>query len=351
MPYRYGPRQITVGVYEVFRPWIASQATWLRATTAASWGFPGCDDTTSDRAALPEVTVTMFDTWQWYDYDISRLVRKWVANWSSNQGMAFKAFGDAAGIKIVTSEHGGTWMHPKLTINYTPAGGPTPTATSTPTHTSAPIATPTGTITPQATPTATATTSSGMVTLQHGVNGYTGTEDVGIIAWFPNTNYDGGVNDQMEIRSTGQLAGLLRFDLTSIPSSATVTAAVLSVYAPARYGPRPLTVGVYEVYRPWVAAQATWNQAASGDSWGIPGCNNTTSDRAAIPESSVTMFGVWQWYDFNVTNMVQKWVSTPSANHGLAFQSRGNAAGIKLVTSEHSGIWMHPKLTIYYSTN
>ena len=58
------------------------------------------------------------------------------------------------------------------------------------------------------------------VTLQHGVNGYTGTQDVGLIAWNPHTNYDGGINDQMEIRSTGQLAGLLQFDLTSIPADA-----------------------------------------------------------------------------------------------------------------------------------
>jgi len=188
------------------------------------------------------------------------------------------------------------------------------------------------------------------VTFQQGVNGYTGCKDVCIVSWFPDTNYDGGPNDHMQVRTNDQLAGLIRFDVSSIPAHATVTRAMLSVYVDWRYVDRATNVEAYEVYREWIAAQATWNRATSSVLWGRPGCNDTTTDRAAQPEYSVPMYLINQWYDFHLTNLVQKWVSDPSLNRGLVFKAFGDApAAIEMVTSEHGGVWMHPKLTVNYT--
>ncbi len=234
---------------------------------------------------------------------------------------------------------------PLPTSTRTPTRTPLPTSTHTPTHT----ARPTLTHTPTATLTATRTPLSYSVTLQQGANGYAGCQDVGIVSSAPETNFDGGPNDTMEIRTNDQLAGLIRFDLFGIPANATVLGATLSVYTPERYGPRSITVGAYEVYRPWVASQATWNQAANGVPWSSPGCNDTNSDRSAHPASSVTMFDISRWYDFGITSLAQKWVSNPGSNHGLVFKAFGEPAGMKLVTCEHGGTWMRPKLTIMYT--
>src|SRR5439155_16514614 len=67
---------------------------------------------------------------------------------------------------------------------------------------------------------------------RQGVNGYTGTRDVSISQelnryWDPNENY----NRTGELAWSGSpvdVAGLIRFDLSSIPAGATVTAVSLT---------------------------------------------------------------------------------------------------------------------------
>jgi hypothetical protein len=118
VPERYGPREITVGAYQVLRPWIDSQATWNHAQTGVPWGQPGCNAIGQDRQGQPVAQVTIFDTWRWYELDITGLVEGWVADPASNHGLALKAYGNAAGVKIVTMEHGGVWMRPKLVVEY-----------------------------------------------------------------------------------------------------------------------------------------------------------------------------------------------------------------------------------------
>lgn len=207
---------------------------------------------------------------------------------------------------------------------------------------------PTPTLTPTATP---QQWSCGTHTLQHGVDGYTGSQDVGISSWYPDQNYDGGINDVMAVRATDQLAGLIRFDLGMVPQQATITRATLSLYAARWHEPAPppgrtLTVSVYEVYRPWVASQATWKLAQTGVPWGQAGCNDTTTDRAAQAASTVLMSAVGQWYDIDITALVQKWVSNPATNHGLVLKGTGSGIGVELVTMEHGATQLHPKLTI-----
>ena len=189
-----------------------------------------------------------------------------------------------------------------------------------------------------------------VVTFQHGVNGYTGTRDTNLVSWFPKRVFSGTNKDTMEIRTDDQLAGLLRFDLRSIPKRAKVTKATLSVYVPYRYGPREITVGVYKVLRRWFACCATWNKATDRATWAVPGANGIGTDREGVPVDEVTMFDIWRWYDFDVTPLVKEWVRRPVTNEGMAFKAFGNAAGIKIVTMEHGGIWMHPKLMVEYTT-
>ncbi len=248
---------------------------------------------------------------------------------------------------------------PTTTETATVTGTPTATATpsSTPTETATPLATATVTLSPTATDTATSTPTvtatpqpiSQSMTLQYGLDGYTGTEDVSIVSWEPDANFDGGSNDTMLVQTNDQAAALLRFDLLSIPTNATITRAVLSLYALERTGPQAITVGAYEAYRPWAAAQATWNQAAAGTPWGAPGANDVTSDRAPDPERDNVILAVPQWYNFDLTRLVQKWVRDPSVNYGLIFKAFGDPTSVRFVAAEHGGRDIHPKLTIEYT--
>lgn len=168
------------------------------------------------------------------------------------------------------------------------------------------------------------------------------------MTWEPDTPHEGGNHDQIEIRTNDNVAALLRFDLSAIPTNATVTNAALNLYVYDRFGTRAMTVGAYEVYRSWAAAETTWNQAASGQLWAAPGCNGIGSDRAADAAVSVTMNATLTWYELTLTSLAQRWISDPSANFGLVLKAWGDPAGYTIITSEHGGAWMRPKLTLSY---
>jgi hypothetical protein len=148
----------------------------------------------------------------------------------------------------------------------------------------------------------------------------------------------------MEVRTDDQVAGIVKFDLGQIPSGATVQHAVLELYEAEHIGPRAVNVGAYQVYRNWDQNSVTWNHP-----WASPGCNDTNHDRAPYPAHSATMSSANQWYAFNLTALVQTWVRDPGQNHGVVLKTYGEPGGVKLVTSDHGGAWMRPKLTLHYT--
>ena len=316
------------------------------------------------------------DGGQEFHYEIPQPGGQWVWSWNlvhPNQEPALPITLQAGGhlirfrsrepnsrLDTVTLTNNGNYVpaevapcNPTPTRTTTSQTVPTPTTTRTFTATSVqtisvtPTTTATPTVTPSAAPTATPTFLNGQPHIyQQGQGGYNGCQDTYISAWYPDTSYS--TRDSMHIRADNQMAGLIRYELASIPTEAIVTSAILSVYATQQEVNSPLSVGVYEVYRHWVATEATWTRAYYNTSWSSLGCNDTNSDRAAIPESNATVLVLGQWYDFGITNMVQKWVRDPSVNHGLTLKAFGATADIHFASSEHGDISRHPKLTINY---
>jgi uncharacterized repeat protein (TIGR01451 family) len=158
---------IEIGVYQVVRPWVDLAATWQRASASDPWGIAGCDDLTTDRLASPVYSTTVADTGVFHYFDVTDMVRNWVSNPSSNQGLLLLAPDHVRIYYYASSEWPGVDRRPALTINFiavpptttptpTQTGTPTPTPTHTPTPTETPLGpTPTRTATPTSTPTAT----------------------------------------------------------------------------------------------------------------------------------------------------------------------------------------------------
>lgn len=189
--------------------------------------------------------------------------------------------------------------------------------------------------------------NSDLRTLQYGVNGYVNTQDVAINAWVPDSNYEG--RDRASIRANDVIAPLLYFDVSSVPADATIIDAALHIYASQRLVDRPLEARVYAIYRPWVASQATWNQANNWTRWTAPGCNGTPSDRAATPVTVIDMTEIEQWYILGITELVQKWIDHPTSNCGVIFKGyHTTSSGYELVMSENDQEWNRPKLVIRY---
>lgn len=148
-------------VYEVLRPWDASRATFdLTGLGTERWGRPGAASPGIDRAEDPVATALLprefdRDGVASVEFDITSLVRKWLASPEINHGILIRGGGDiAVEYRFVSSEDLVTERRPLLRINTE-----IPTPTETPTATLTPTATPTETPshTPTLTPTATAT--------------------------------------------------------------------------------------------------------------------------------------------------------------------------------------------------
>jgi hypothetical protein len=144
-------------IYEVRNAWTENGATWKERTAGQPWHADGaslrCEDTACDAAA----SMGIFDVVRWYTWDITALVKKWVAYPDKNHGMLlFGESGANVGFTFYASQTHPyqAALRPRLDVVY---GDPPPTPTPTATPTSTPTATPTATSTPTPTYTATPT--------------------------------------------------------------------------------------------------------------------------------------------------------------------------------------------------
>ncbi len=185
------------------------------------------------------------------------------------------------------------------------------------------------------------------VVLQQGLNGYAGVEDTFIASTDADTNFAG--DTYVRLHSDGRMKGLLRFDLSAIPSQALIVSATLEmmIYYPSGSF-SPLTISAYPISTTWNVHEVTWRQAAAGKPWGAPGCMDTTTDRSPTPAGSTTVSqsGV---YRMDLTPAVAGWVAAPDTNHGILMVAQGPVSTqINQAASEFVTLSSRPKLTITY---
>jgi hypothetical protein len=183
--------------------------------------------------------------------------------------------------------------------------------------------------------------------LQQGRQGYSGSEDTYIYEFAPNAKYCSQTEFKVGYRQ--HYAALVRFELPPIPEDAVVTQASLRLYAKGWTGSN-MTLNAFRILRSTNVCQASWNQAADGIPWSIPGCNNTAVDCAAAPESSVTTDGVSKWYSLDLTAVVQDWADGSLTNRGILL--RGSSARLSsifyFVSAQNASASLRPELVITY---
>jgi hypothetical protein len=335
---------MTIEAYRVLRNMEPCQATWNQAANGNDWGTPGVNSPNTDRGASPEASVTTNGLFQWSKFDLTALVQDWLDGRLANNGVVLRGPPSPAAdvYYCASAQHSNIQLRPRLVVSYRVSGEApptrTPTATPTPTPTGPPVVTPS----PSPIPSGTETT----VTLQVGSNGYTGSEDTQIYIYEPTDNYCSA--DLIEVGERRRYVGLLLFDVSSVPANAVVVRATLQLYAGGGGGEIP--IDAFRVIRSVKPCEATWNQAQNGNPWGTAGCENTTTDRDAVPLSSVTTIGIGEWYGFDITSAVQDWVEGSMANNGVALQ-QGLPASLEsyyFASAQHSNVSLRPRLEITY---
>jgi hypothetical protein len=171
--------------------------------------------------------------------------------------------------------------------------------------------------------------------------------------WGNATNLEGSYNGAPEVGATVWTyngitvfqRGLFKFDLTSIPSSATIISAKLSLYSTptpfngdlvhANSGPDNSML-IQRVVSPWIASSVKWNNQ--------PG--TTTVGQITIPHTSQSFLDL---IDVNVTDLVKAMVNNNS-NYGFMIRLQTEAIYNSRIfaSSFYYDASKHPKIVIQY---
>lgn len=160
-------------------------------------------------------------------------------------------------------------------------------------------------------------------------------------------NYGGRPTLDLDSRYTP----LVRFDISSIPTTATVLDARLTLHT--TDDPSPNDVSVHRLLEAWTEGvldggigAANYFQRQTGTSWASPGA--TGLSRVAGSSGGFQASLANATYTFAITAaVVQLWVSTPTDNHGLVFESGGTDL-LVLHSSESTSVDRRPTLRVTY---
>jgi hypothetical protein len=192
------------------------------------------------------------------------------------------------------------------------------------------------------------------VSFQNGTNGYAGAIDSQLSENAPTSNY-GTTNillsDGDDPYNSGKdSSAVLRWDVSSIPSDATVTSVSLRVYV------TDGSASAYSIYllnRSWSGSSTTWNLASTGASWQTAGAKGAadrgTTAIGSLSKSSAGALTV----TLNSAGIaaVQGWVANSSQNYGIIVANSSNTDGLRIASSEDTTVGNRPQLTINYTRN
>ena len=176
-----------------------------------------------------------------------------------------------------------------------------------------------------------------------------------------DTNF--GAADRLELNNaSAERVILMRFDLSSLPASATVKSAKLALYLEevGSTGISNGVVGAHRITRSWfegvdddvdppTAPGATYQKYDGTKMWAS--WANAGGDYDPTPVDSTTIASLTEgWYQWDVTELADGGEQSALANDGVLLRaSAGTIDKIRFTSSDNSGDPARPKLTITYT--
>jgi RHS repeat-associated protein len=148
---------------------------------------------------------------------------------------------------------------------------------------------------------------------------------------------------------------LIKFDLSSIPSNATITSATISLWTDADFSDNDRTIKVYRLKVPFNESQATWNEASTGVNWQSPGASGT-NDRESTNIGSILIdadepLDIEKQISLS-TAQIQEMVNGTFTNNGfIIIADTEDNDRFSYRTSDASAATKRPKLVIQYTTS
>lgn len=326
--------------WRLLRSWNEAEATWLSPVSGAQWGLPGADRINDDRVGEVNSDSSFSQSDGWIALDVTNLVQFQIANPEQNFGMLMAIAGlngtDAA-YTAVSSQNGQINLRPLLRVVYStdrqmPTPTPTPASTSTPWQD---------------------------VTFRRGLYDFNNVQDTTLVRWQPTTNRGPfslltlGWRDDFNNPPEDQRV-LLRFGLDTIPWSAPVREARLSLFFQYSSNPHAVNLKVYRMVRRWWEYQTTWQNASTEGPWARPGADGPELDRLTDPTITQVINQPNGWVNVDMVPLVQYWLDNPSQNYGFMLMIEsldGQTAYYDIRSSEHWQTDTRPTLRISYTTD
>ncbi|MCI0400307.1 MAG: DNRLRE domain-containing protein [Gammaproteobacteria bacterium] len=203
-----------------------------------------------------------------------------------------------------------------------------------------------------ATVTITDNDSAFTVSFQDGVSptsGYVGTTDTRLSESSAKSNYGTSSTVRVDGEDSDEenRYGLLKWDLSSIPAGSLVQSVTITLEM------TDTSVNTYELYeikRPWVETQATWNVYATGASWQVPGAKGSL-DRGTAVVGTVAAPAVGSHtlsLNSSGVDLVQSWVNSASANNGIIVANPTNPNGLTFRSRNATTPSTRPKMMVTY---
>ena len=172
-------------------------------------------------------------------------------------------------------------------------------------------------------------------------------EDADISQAYPTTNNGASASmyvgyDDLHDPDWQILRSLIKFDVSEIPASTSISSAVLRVYYAGYYdyANYSRTITSYRIGSNWSEASVTWNTA--------PSIGETYGTVSLIAASS--SFG---WYSIDVTNLVRGWINGTLPNYGVMLRGpehSGSDSSWRSFATKEAGSSYTPYLQITYTT-
>ena len=148
--------------------------------------------------------------------------------------------------------------------------------------------------------------------------------------------------------------GILKFDLSSIPSNAVISDATLSLWVDGDLSSNARTAEMFRVRRNWVESQVTWNVWSTSNNWTTAGAGDTTNDIDSTVCGSCSFTAsesAGTQKDFTlVVAELTKLIDGTYNNYGWLFKMQTETNDeYQMRSSSHATSANRPKLVINYT--
>lgn len=164
-----------------------------------------------------------------------------------------------------------------------------------------------------------------------------------------NRNY--GNCDYMGVGVNGAYRSLVYFNLSSIPSNATITNAYVTLTAISGSNSGNRDISMYRITSDWVegggcdqTGSVNWNSRMSGQNWSSSG-----GDYSSVISTTTVSGTYYVPYTWDLTQTAQYWHNGIYTNYGVIFIQPNENHYKVFATKEHTNSDYHPFITISYS--